>query len=727
MASLDKLPTEILQAIAGYLTNNTESGKVILSQADLASLALVNSRLYSVFDPILWKASIECPLPIERYNWESPVHWAVFRRRIDILEKAFKYHLDLGTARTGSPLHCAARWGHDDVVSWLLDHGVPVNPAVSQEHHGTRYIVPFIHSPLYAAIQARKDATALLLLSRGAHVWFRAETAPEDEFRQAAIHAAAYHGLVGTVKYLVMKMGINVDEFDRELETPLNYAMRRPDNAVVIETLLALGAATKTEQSPQLPLTTAIVWGNFTNAMTLLKAGTEVNISRNGPGIISPLVACALYIQGNIRMSNNEAMLSEQKWLFQKIISCRADVDAPCNGLDTPLGIAVRRGSATSVYELIRGGADVEKCSGDDQLRPIDLIWDLENPTEIAIKGAMLVAAGARLDVLTTGESRTSLENAILYLDTQDSAIPLNALLCAADQRSFHDRYLDKLFQTCLVRRLHGPAKILMNYGASSRGAKEAAYNWANEIVCGRIPDHSHHELLFCLSFQFSDDQIESLFESALYSKDEERCHLLLDRGVLSLSKEPKQWLHIAAGFGSYSLTRRLCRSGMDINALNDDFETPMMTALRASYSTIADLLFDLGADPFHPRPDARCRRSNSFHTEIISPFEYAVRYFEHEYAEKWWLDSQPESLPTEDLPIPRVLFQGDLCADFIEKLRSSTETSPEDTMTSLSLSPANTNNAEFVRFHMKILGIRRRIARGVGGDIMDHDWGMGT
>ncbi|KAI1806630.1 ankyrin repeat-containing domain protein [Daldinia bambusicola] len=691
MLALDKLPTELLHTIAGYLIHRTSTGQYI----------------------------------------KSPVCWAAVRNKIDILEKALKYGLDLGTAYSDSPLHCAARRGHDAVVNWLLDHGVPVNPTASQDPNGSRYIVPTIHSPLYTAIRARNDSTAKILLSRGARMWFREENTPEAEFKQAAIHIAAYYGLEETVLFLVMVMRVDVDEFDMNFKTPLDYAVRRAYNGPMIRTLLELGAATRTEQSPQLPVTTAIEWGNFANAMTLLQAGAEVNMSHTSLGILSPLGACALYIRGYTTRAGSEPGLSEQKHLFRNIISNGADVNAPCDGLETPLGIAVRRGSATAVYELIRGGADVEKCSGDDQLRPMDLIWDIEDLRDITIKGSILVAAGARLDVPCIGGSRiaagsrSSLENAISGFGTEDSAIILDAFLCSADRRSFHDRYLDEFFESCIKRRLDGPAKILMDYGASSKGAKDAAYIWASEIVRGLIPDDDHRELLFCLDFRLSFEQIQSLFESALEAKDEVRCHLLLDRDILSLCKADKRWLHMAAEFGCFSLTRRLYRAGMDINALDDDFETPMMAALRADYSTIADLLFDLGADPFHPRPYAECRRSQSLSTEIISPFEYAVRNLHCEYAEKWWMDSHAVSLPLEDLAIPCVLSRAESSASFINRLRHFARSSSGYAAAPLSPSQSSSmNEAERRRFKMRLLGVKQRIESYSTADMLNRDWG---
>ncbi|KAF3062075.1 Ankyrin repeat and protein kinase domain-containing protein 1 [Daldinia childiae] len=631
-------------------------------------------------------------------------------------------------ADSRGPLHCAAKLGQDAAVCWLLDHGVPTDSRTSKRvpsrnHRQTQKAVPAFHSPLYAAIKMYKESTALILLSRGANMWFAQRESPGNQFQEAAIHCAAFRGLTAVVRHLVLTIAIDVDELDSRLETPLHHAIRQGDNQSMIKTILELGADIDKEHGSELPITTAISCQNFTNAMAFLDARPRVNISSTGPGSMSPLAVCALYIRGSLSVSENEMPALEQRMLFDQLITCGADVNAPCNGLDTPLGIAIRRGTATAVYELIKGGADIEKCTGARQLKPIDLIWNLQNTIDIAIKGTILVAAGARLDVPSKATSKTSLERAMFYESTESQPI-LSALLCSAGRQSFRDGYLDELLQCCLEKRSYGPAKILMHHGASSRGAKEAAYSWANEIASGLPNGSSRRDLSLCLDFQFSDEEIENLFTSALHSTNEEHCHLFIDRGVLSFSKGPKPWLHLAARYGYFSLTHRLCRAGMDLNALDDNFEPPMMIALRAEYPTIADLHFDLGADPFHPRPDSECRQSQDLPTEIISPFEYAVRHSYYAYANRWWRDSPPDFVPTEDFCIPRVIDAGDECAGFIDELRRSTRNSSKDTEEQPTRRQIAEDSFEENRFDEKIISVQGRLTDILGESILDRDWG---
>ncbi|KAI0109914.1 ankyrin [Daldinia grandis] len=742
MAALNTLPVEILHEIANFLTTCTEAGDVVADQKALASLTRVNTRLRNTFDSILWKTNTIFSSPggpDGRCCPKSAVHWAATKNRIDILEKAFEYNLALGVARDGSPLYSASELGHDAAVLWLLDHGVPTDSETPGEipsghHSNARKAAQYDHSPLYVAIKRCKESTALILLSRGANMWFGQQEPPEEELQQAAIHGAAFYGLTTVVKHLVLAMGIDVDELDSDFNTPLNHVMTASDSertANMIKTLLELGADIKKDQDPELPITTAITHTNFASAMLFLKARPRVNLSNTGPGRTSPLAACALWlgVDPECVLADKE-VLSEQSQLFRELIRCGADANAPCNGLETPLGIAIQRGSATAVYELIIGGADIEKCTGNRQLKPIDLIWDIDYPLNIAIKGAILVSAGARLDVPSKGDSKTSLEKAILHTDTyMKPETILSALLCAADRQSFRAGYLDELFRYCLEQRLYDPAKTLKHHGASlwAQGAKKAAYDWAYEIVHNYPDKRSRQILSFCLDFQFSSDEIGNLFTRALDFMDDEYCHLLMDRGMLSFSKEPRPWLHMAVDMESISLTRRLCRAGMNINALNTHSETPMMVALEDRNFIMVDLLFDLGADPFHPRPDEECRQSQDpFRLkDVISPFEYAVRRPKYRnLARTWWRDSPLEFITEEDLQTPRVITTNVHCRRFVDRLREFTRSGSKDTEQQFARQHTCKYEEEQIRLQERISIVRWELSNILKKNVLGADWG---
>ncbi|KAI8964364.1 ankyrin [Daldinia sp. FL1419] len=725
MASLDDLPTEILHIIASFLTvkarptRTSLRSRTVLNQVDLVSLTYVSSRLRNVFDPILWRTNIDLPsFDGVRYA-RSAVCWAVTRNRIDILEKAFRYGLNLGTAHQRHPLNQAAGIGHDAAVHWLLDHGVPINPTTPKEStpgspKETRHVVPLLHSPLYEAIHKKRESTTLILLSRGASIWFGTDDHAGNESQQSAIHTAAKYGLMAIVRHLVLAMQIDVDELDSDQKTPLVYAVKQPNNEYMIKLLLELGADKNKEQNMR-ALASAISVGNFTNAMTLLDAGLKVDPRESNT---SPFKLCAQYLRGLLHApQDGDPMLCQASELIRKLIACGADVNA---GPETPLGFAVQNGTALVVYELIRGGADVEMCTGSNQLKPIDLIWGLEDPVDSAIKGAILVSAGARLDVPTNYIlNRTPLEVAISYVSVKDQNIPFHALLCSADRRNFRDGYLDELFQYCLENHFLEPAIVLMKYGVYWQGAQKAAYRWARLVIHPPALNNSLDELSFCLDFQFSNRRVEHLFEMALHDKNEAQCHLILERGRLSFPEEPRPWLHLAAGFGGLSLTRRLCRAGMDINALNKDYETPMMVALRANHPIIADLLVGLGADPFHPRPSAECRQLQSRPARIVSPFEYALYHGHHEYAERWWVESAPES-------IPDFTAQDEHLTAFMKKLQHP----PRDNLGENKETPihhqTDQNSGEYTGLDKKISGVRDLIKTAFGYHMQGRNWGIG-
>ncbi|KAL7627836.1 hypothetical protein AAE478_002031 [Parahypoxylon ruwenzoriense] len=671
MAGLDVLPTEILNIIAHSLSSYPHINEPVLNHHDLASLTLVNRRLHDVFDPILWAYSKKYgEQEKSRGGVISAVYWGALENRIDILEKALQHGFELGGVHKRDPIHCAATHGHNATVSWLLDHGVPIDHKFNDERLRA-YEFQFINprspsppdhvspdfSPFYTALTSGQESTALLLLKRGA----RPQFSSFGRFtREAGIHIAADVGLVAVIEYLVKTMGIDVNQPDHRLDTPLHYAVRRSNNIKTIQTLISLGADINAEERFELPLTTAILRGHYDNAMVLLDAGANVNTTNEN--VIFPLAAC-------VDVGSDEEISDDQFEVLMRLIKRGADVNARC-GVDTALGTAITHGTARVVFALLKAGAGANMTTGHNDCTPLNLVWPFEgHTTDIVGKVSLLVAAGARLDIPEPPHGQTQLENAIHYCIWKSDPRPLDATLRFATRQNMHEGYLDELFQICLEHRHIRPAQVLMRYGATSEAAKKTIFDLAMENNQHSSHDTRQETLSFCLDFGLSNEEIERLFYSALEQGNEEKCQFLISRGVLSLSNEPGPWLHLAAACGSIGLVRRLCRAGMDINALDDKSETPMMAALQADHRDVANVLFELGADPFHPRPSAECRLSPTSTTQIISPFEFAIRRGLFWLLGKWWLDTPMESRPREEFYIPRVLNIDPFYFEYMEHL----------------------------------------------------------
>ncbi|XDG09386.1 hypothetical protein ABKA04_009001 [Annulohypoxylon sp. FPYF3050] len=676
--TLDTLPAEVLILIA------LEFGAVLdcpETQYTLASLALTNRRLHDVFNPMLWKYNGTHGIREESDNSVIlATSWAASRNRVDILEIAAKYRHDLGSFLQNDPIHVAARNGHDDVVSWLIDHKVPVEctPCERIDVDSPFPVLPWpenhvspLYSALYTAIKAGQESTCILLLSRGAKYLFR------DDTNCSALQLAALKGLPVLVRYLIETVGMDINELDESGFVPLHWAVSRQHNQETLRVFIDLGADLHTEEHHRTPISQAIAQGHSSNARTLLEAGTRLNPVRDD--IESPLIVLAR--ESFFLIHTPES--NDRYFLLRSFIRGGAILDKPYWG-DTALCSAVERGTASAMYELLRGGADVHTPRPRDGKTPFDVLWtagrifdgphDRLNPDydamyEFTEKAKLLIAAGARIDDAgfhnsgTNADQRTQLENAV-DVCLRGISRPLYELLRHAGRRNLRDGYIDELFETCLQEEWATPARILKYHGANSKLKNQLAFSWAERILKRDNEDFETEAFSFCLEF-LTRDQVETLFLLGLTCPLDvnDKCGRLVDRGALSSWKktgEFRPWLHLAASRGDLPLVRRLVRHGMDVNALNEDCTTPLLAAFQTSQWEIVDFLNELGADPFHPRQDAECRQvQNEPSAQIMSAFEFAIREGDLWYIRQWWLKTPPETRRAEDVYIPRVLYEG--------------------------------------------------------------------
>ncbi|KAI4869636.1 ankyrin [Hypoxylon rubiginosum] len=688
-AALDNLPTELLLLIASFCNCSRGYPSLYTSPHPyLRSLTLVSRRLHVVFDRMLWELDQNT----------GAVFWAVCRNRIDVLEKAFKYELPLGSAERPSPIHEAAMINNSTTISWLLDHGVPVDghaEEVLTSQSPDRDFVDVKFSPLYTALRAKKQTAAITLLSRNARYRFKGDRPFHFEvFIQSALHFAAYNDLHEVVKYLVETKGADVDEiiefeFGTSLlpRTPLQMATRSHRGDHTIRTLLSLGADINAELRSDLcpPLTLAIQEANFYLAQLLLRFGAKVNPTNKDA--LSPLMACIRYYSP-FRTSSPYF-----EGIFRSIIKKGADLDQPYNG-DTPLTAAIGHRFPTLLfYRLLKAGADVHKPRERDGQTPIELIRSsISAGNDLSGMACLLAAAGARLDTPDPNGRDffhhfiTNCEyfHPVIMGTACDDDSNFSKYIRLAERHNTHTgtEFLDELLEDCLDNQELDKVTTLIRHGATSPKAKELAFRWAQQTVGTHSElDRDHDQVLInCLDLGLDNYQLESLFLDALYGVNIKHCHIIIARGVLSFKNASRPfWLHIAAAGGWTLLVRRLHKHGMDINELDEKLGTPLMRALEAGHTEVVRVLIELGADPFHPRPYETCRRGHNPSTEIISPFELALRRNYMRFVRRWWLDSEPEDRPTEEFHIPCVLARGPRSRSYMESLRRLADEDPTD------------------------------------------------
>ena len=220
-----------------------------------------------------------------------------------------------------TPLSCAARNGHSDVVALLIAKGADVN--TKDAWHRT---------PLYHAAAAGATEVVRLLLSKGANV------NAKDAMDEMPLHVAAIEGRLDTAR-LLLSSGANVNAHGDISDTPLHMAAWA-GHTDLARLLLSKGARVnaKTGVAQETPLHYAAATGQTEVARILLSAGGNVNAKSKWGD--TPLYVAAS--EGQVEV-------------VRLLITKGASVNAKNENGNTPLHAAARAGYA-EVVQLLRAG-----------------------------------------------------------------------------------------------------------------------------------------------------------------------------------------------------------------------------------------------------------------------------------------------------------------------------------------------------------------------------------
>ncbi|KAK3688660.1 ankyrin repeat-containing domain protein [Podospora appendiculata] len=393
---------------------------------------------------------------------------------LDDLER--EHRLDMATSASGivqrrfNPIHLAARGGHDEIVTILLDHGAWVNTFSEFMCDCTRLYgllnatecpenddTPPPWSPLHIALCHLRSATAKLLLFRGASHMMEISTNHHSQCpprviqnSATALHHAAAFGLADVVTH-VLDTGIQttVDIRDEKTLTPLfhAYANRHWDSTVPL--LLERGASIDVDTKLFLPYSTitplgeACRLGDFEEADRLIELGADVNrgyISTTSGLGLSPLhMACMLSARSASesafqRVYEEEERGARRMRTIEKLIANGADIEArDCPG-DTPIIIAAQSQNVPGIRALIKAGADIHARNTVGRNSVMQAIVGPPSPAprprddnieHLAQSFRALLDAGARLDETDTDG------NTILHLVFQEGGYKFHSLQIA--------------------------------------------------------------------------------------------------------------------------------------------------------------------------------------------------------------------------------------------------------------------------------------------------------
>lgn len=631
MASIDALPLELLEDIAGNLSE----------PEDLAALTAINRRHYRLLNSILYsnhsgrallwgaehgiigtaRKAVEHGADVN-FIGPDPITDAVLRKRI-------RDNADPPQSMKGwTALHVAAKNGHEEIVHYLVELGANLKaPSLnccqcrphmrksSSAHRGDRRPEWL---PLHMALCGGYMSIARYILDRQGDPYVAiCEELRGNAQPTTALQNAAELGQLEMIEYLVKVHDVDVGIQDAELYTPLHYAATSPSGLPAIPLLLELGAKIDVPNSYfKSPLKTACSFGNFKNALLLIQAGascTEVVGRKNLLHICAEAVL------------DDELGVDRAEWedcrreVILTAVKHGADMDA-ISGLhvpESPLHVAASKGNVSVMKVLLEAGANVNARTARDQYTPLICALYPHNH-DVGVAPAMV-------QLLLEHGADVSAADACAYQalhwacrphinkNLQDEINIADQLLeHGADVNALPDGARETVLAACIgsmtppgawtgLPHNRPLAMLLLSRGARFNLTLDAdkLATWKLFMVAWGEDDREGLELLLEGGGEFGEP-MENLLWKALRKEYEHIPVMFLDMDVSvhGSDENGNTCLHYAAPRKDTALLRKLLDMGADPTAVNKKGETALDWALNFKYPDAANLLLDrLGSE----------------------------------------------------------------------------------------------------------------------------------
>ena len=247
-------------------------------------------------------------------------------------------------------LHYAAKHDYKDIALLLLSNGASIDIVTRQG------------DPFQTAVKNRKEATAAMLLLRGASLTLL------DAGGKNALHLAVLHRLNSIVMLLLDNYILDLNSQDSDMNTALHYATVNGD-VIICRALLDYGA-----------------WIDVRNASN--ETVLHLAAGENNKGVLEML----------LNLDFKEMYISKEDYINME----RDDKK-------TALHLAAQMGHSEVMMHLIAHGANVHSTSIDKES---SLHLAVTSGNENAVK--LLLEGGARIDVMDK-LNRTPLHNAVSH------------------------------------------------------------------------------------------------------------------------------------------------------------------------------------------------------------------------------------------------------------------------------------------------------------------------
>ncbi|KAJ5294455.1 hypothetical protein PENANT_c006G06987 [Penicillium antarcticum] len=313
------LPNELLLAIANPLD----------SEGDINALVQTNRHFHSLLNSHLYKHNV-------LHNEGSALEWAAAHGILASVKEFIQQGARIQGLVSSQPLLNAARYGHVEVVAYLLSLGA--NPYSEEKR-------PLKRTPIQWAIRYNH---------------------PE------------------VVKALI-EVGVDPNERDKKGESLLHFSAKEStrNNEAATQVLIAKGAELESKNFiGETPLCTACVSGSMEVALCLIENGADINFKDRDQNK-SLLHLAAL---------KNKVQIAEM--LLEKGVS----IEVKDSHGNTPLHYACYNGCKQLALFLVRKGANMEAQSATGN-RPLHLatVWEtrIQQIDESLRVTSMLLALGA--------------------------------------------------------------------------------------------------------------------------------------------------------------------------------------------------------------------------------------------------------------------------------------------------------------------------------------------